>query len=322
MFVLNSNIEIGEKKFNRVHSVEIQSDSKRIEDIAVIKLPTTARLKRAGEFVSEVETAKTFAVGDEVKIQLGYDGELIEEFHGYVKQVHPNTPLEIECEDSIYPLKRKNLKKSFRSTTLEELIEFIIADTNIQVQNEIPEIKFTHFYFRDISGAKALQKLKDEYGLTIYFKSFNQLFIGLASDDDGTTVKYQMGRNVIDHDLKWVDETDVKLQIKAVNILPDNTQKSVKVGDDDGEKRTLFFYDLDDADSLKQRAQEEILKYKFSGYRGGLKTFFLPNAKVGNVASIDDPNFAERNGNYLIEKVVTTFGQNGARRKVEIGLKV
>jgi len=322
MFVLTSKISIGGISFNRVNEVVIVKDSKKLEDTATIKIPTTARLERIGDYISEVETAKTFSVGDEIIIQLGYDDNNREEFRGFVKQINPNTPLEIECEDETFILKRKNLKASWRSITLKKLLEFIVKDTGITLIDNLPTMTFTHFYLKNVSAAKALQKLKDEYGLTIYFQSWKKLFVGIANENDGTIVKYEFGFNIIDSKLKWIDEADVALQIKAVNIKPNNTRIEAKVGDESGEKRTLFFYDLPDKATLKERAKEEIQKYRYSGYRGYIDTFLLPDASVGNVAQVKDLNFSERDGEYLIKKVTTKYGEGGGRRKVELGIKL
>ncbi len=322
MFVLGAEITIGGKKFTRVNSVEIESDMRRLEDVATIKMPTTARLEREGEFITVVELARTFKVGDEVVIKLGYDGGLREEFHGYVRKIRPNTPLEIACEDGVFLLKRKNLQKAFGKVTLRALLDFILAGTGISLEGEPPTINFSKFYFRNVSAAKALQKLKSKYGLTMYFKSFKKLFVGLSSDDDGVTVKYEMGVNVIDHDLEWMDEKDVRIKIKAVNVLPDNTLTEIEVGDADGEQRALFFYDLANKTELENVAKEEIKKYRFSGYKGHFKTFLLPVCRTGNIAKITDPNFPERSGDYLIEKTTVSYGGGGGRRKVTPGLKV
>lgn len=322
MFVLGAEISIAGKKFTRVNSVEIENDMKKLENMATITMPTTARLERAGEFISEVETAKTFAVGDEVIIKLGYDGDLREEFHGYVRKIRPNTPLEIECIDSTWLLRRKNLKAGFKNTTLKELLDFMLEGTGITLDGEPPEINFKVFYFRSINAAKALQKLKSEYGLTMYFTGFKKLFVGISSQSDGTIVKHVFGQNIIDHSLEWESEEDVRLSIKAVHIKKDNTKVIKEVGDSDGEKRTIFLYDLENESELERLALEELKKYRFTGYKGSFKTFLIPVAEIGNVTEIVDETFPERQGQYLIEKVVINFGESGARRVVTPGLKV
>jgi hypothetical protein len=322
MFLLGAEITIGGKRFTRVNAVEIEDDFRKLETTATIKMPTTARLLRSGEFISEVETAKAFSVGDEVVVKCGYDGELNEEFHGFVRKIRPTTPLEIECEDATWLLKRKNLQKSFGASTLKTILEYILSGTGITLAGEPPIINFKKFYFKNVSAAKALMKLKDEYGLTIYFKEWKSLFVGISSDSDDVLVKYRFGVNVIDHDLTWENEEDVRLKIKAVNIKPDNTQVEATVGDEDGELRTLFFYDLESKAELETRAKEEMRKYRFSGYKGSFTAFLRPVCRVGNVVQIQDPDFPERDGKYLVEKTVVTYGEGGGRRKITPGLKV
>lgn len=326
MFVLNVDIQVltkqGTIRFTRVNEVEITSSAKVLEDTAKIKVPATARLERQGDYISEVETAKTFQVGDEVSINLGYDGGLVEEFYGYISKIKPGMPLEIECVDAVWQLRRRNLKASFRETTLESLLQFILQGTEIVLKGEVPGITLKPYYLKNVTAATALQKIKDEYGLTMYLKNFNELHVGLASYTDNVVVVYGLGENVIDHDLEWREEDDTRLRIKAVHIKKDNTKVEKTVGDADGELRTLYFYNLPSGTDLATVAEQEIKKHKYAGFEGGLVTFLLPNVAVGNVARLRDKQFAERRGDYLVDKVVTTFGTNGARRKVTLGLKI
>jgi len=322
MYVPQLEIIMNDVTFRRVNEVQIERSLKTLGATALIKIPATARLERQGEFVSEVETAKKFDRGDAVAIYAGYNGKLRLEFQGYVARVKPGTPVEIECDDAIFLLRRRNLKKSFKDTTLKALLDYILQGTFIKVVGETPVINFSKFYFTNTTAANALQKIKEEYGLTMYFRAIDELFVGLAADNDGVEVKYRFGYNVIDNNLEWMAAEDVRLKVKAIHIRKNNTKVEKTVGDADGEQRTLYFYDLPNGADLEKVAKQEILKYKFSGYKGGLNTFLLPNAAPGNVANVDDTQFDERDGKYLIDKVVTTISTGGARRKVELGLKL
>lgn len=321
-FEINARVTIGQKVFKRVNKVEITSDREVLEDVATIMVPATARLEREGEFVSEVETRKEFSPGDEVVIELGYNGQLREEFRGYVRRIHPTIPVKVECEDAIYTLRRKTLKASFQNISLKELLEYILGGSGISIDGEVPEVNFTAYYLKNVSAARALQKLKETYGLVIYFPTLTTLFVGLAEENDGTVVKYSFGENVIDNNLEWTDEEDVLLKIKAIHVKPDNTTVEKEFGDEDGELRTVYYYDIENEAQLRQRAEEELKRMKYSGYRGSLTTFLLPNVQVGNVARLVDNQFAEREGDYLVKKVETTVDGGGARRKVEVGIKV
>ena len=66
-----------------------------------------------------------------------------------------------------------------------------------------------------------------------------------------------------------------------------------------------------------------IKKYKYTGFDGFLNSFLIPYAQPNMTAVLDDPDYPDqRNGRYVIDSVVTTFGVNGARRKVELGILV
>lgn len=322
MYALTAEITIAGKTFRRISEVEIVKSAQVLEDTATITMPATARLVRAGEFISEVETAKTFKVGDPVTIRLGYNGELRDEFEGYVRRIKPTIPLQIECQDATWLLRRKNLKVSLKNTNLRKLLEIIVEGTGISIDGEVPGIQFSTFYFRNVTAATALQKLKDEYGLTIYLRTPNKLHVGLRNENDGKVVKYRNGVNVIEDNLEWIDPDDTRLKIKAIHWRRNNTKIEKEVGDADGELRTLHFYNIADEKQLEALAMEEIQQYKYAGYKGGLTGFLLPLVEVGNVVQFDSVDFPERSGRHLVEKITTSFGTNGARRKVEIGIKV
>jgi hypothetical protein len=325
--VLTSEIIINGNTFRRVAEVEIESSAKLIEDTCKIKLPATARLKRAGQYITAVETAKHFKPGDEVIVKLGYDGKLRTEFVGYVKSIKPGTPVEVVCEDAVYLLRRKNLKRAFRKVTLKTLLNYIIEGTGIKISEKIPDVTFDVFYFRDTTAAYALQKLKEEYGLLIYFIKPKVLHVTLAYHNDKKEVKYVIGKrgNIIDDSLEWQEEDDVNVRIKAVHIRKDNTKITrfyPEKENKEGELKTIFVYNLSNIKDLEARAKAEALKYKYTGYKGNLNSFLLPNIARGNVANILNENFPEKSGKYIVDKVTTTFGTGGARRKVELGLKV
>jgi hypothetical protein len=320
--VLSAEVWIGKYKFTRIHDIEIERSGKTLEDIARIKLPTTALLTRAGEYATEVETAKVFKVGDTVMIRLGYNGNLRTEFEGYVSKVKSSERVEVECMDAVWLLRQKNCKQSWRNTDLKSVIEFIVHGTGVKLHANVPVIQFEQFYLRNVNAAAALYELKQKYGLLIYMEEDNQtLFVGLAYPQSKDTIIYGMGDNIAGHDLEFVQADNVKLKIKAILLLKNNTRKEAEYGDPDGELKTIHFYTLKSGESLETLAKAEAEKYKFNGYRGTLTGFLEPQVKRGQTARIRDTRYPEHNGDYLVDKVVTTFGTGGARRKVSLGIK-
>ncbi len=317
MFTLISSLTIGNYTFAKAASVEIERGIHQVGATARIVMPTKAVHKD-----EVVQLAKVLKQGDPVSITLGYEDVYSgTEFKGFVRRIREGRPTVLECEDNIYLLRQKNFKESWKSTTLETVVKHLLNGSGIELKGKIPDVGLTPFYLKNINGAEALQKLRDEYGLTAYFDTDGKLYVGLAYTAPDRTVRYDLLRNVIHGRLKFRSADDVKLKVKAVHIKGDNTKTEVEVGDPDGAQRTFFFYDLKDKEALKNAANEKLEKYRYDGYEGSITTFLIPYAAPNMTADVTDTEFG-RSGRYLVEKVKTTFGRSGARREVHLGIKL
>jgi hypothetical protein len=337
-FKLNCLVEVesqsGSKiRFTALSFVEIDKSIDRIGSSAKLKIPTSAVLVSEGKKGDTVSTSTQFRRGDKIHIQLGYnppsvppaggDSSLVSEFKGFIYKVNLTTPFEIECEGYEFLLRNDCPAKTFQTTTLKELLNWLVEGTEIKIHGNIPNVSMTNYVVpKSLNKLDALCQLKDKYGLTIYFIE-NTLYAGLDFVNYLGTVKYSIGRNTVkEGELKYQYADDVKLKVKAVLIKKDNTKVEVEIGDKDGQQRTLFFYNLSGLDELKQVADAEIQKYKFDGYSGKITTFWAPFSAPGMVADIEDKKYEKRGGRYEIRSVKTTMGTSGARRAVEIGKAV
>jgi hypothetical protein len=293
-------------------------------------MPASAVIENKGNRTGLVEVQHAIKVGDPVSISIGYhtrdrDYEA-EEFKGFVRTINPTIPLEVECEDNNYLLRKKNINKSWKSTTLQEVLSEIVAGTGITLSGDIPAMTLSPFYLRDVDGAFALQKLADEYGLTIYFKNDGSLYVGLAYTQNAgeeTLILNGDDVNVVNaDDLKFRRAEDVKLKIKAISFRGDNTKLEAELGDEDGALRTLNFYNIDSVDELKSMARQEMDRFKFDGYEGSVECFLIPFVYPGYKVNIKDTVFPEREGSYYVESTKVTAGTAGVRREIEISIKL
>jgi len=309
MLRLNCRIKIGELSFTRVHEVVITSSWKNLTDTATIKLPRS--LTVGNEKLKEVITT-----GQEVEVKLGYNGQLATEFTGYVAEP-PNAeiPFSIKCEDEMWQLKQTSYTKGWESANLQDVVSHIASGYQTDVLNaELGPVRYSKK-----SAAKVLKQLKDDFGLVSYFKN-GKLVVGKTYLDNQETVKYDFGRNIIDNDLTFKKVDEVKLKVEAISIKPNGQKITEELGDQDGESRTLHFYDLDQGE-LKKRAEEEMERLRFAGYRGSFQTFGIPLAGHGWEAELKDRNYPERGGTYFIDQVNSKFGMDGFKRKIELGPK-
>ena len=311
MHAMSSYIQIGDHGFKRINSFKVKSSRKTLTDTAVIKIANVSSLLN--------DANKKIKVGDIVTITGGYNGNNNIEFEGYVSEIKPSSPLEIMCEDEMWKLKQQTITKSWESVKLVDVLKFIVPDVNTV---ECPDMTLSPFRLVKVTKAKALEAIKEAYGIDIYFRS-KKLFAGLAyTEKDPKTVKYHFQKNIpsrrLQNGLIYKKKGDIKIKVEAISLLPDNTKIVKTVGDEDGETHTLHFYNLTEAE-LKQQAESKIDLMKYDGYRGNLIAFGLPFVQHGDKAKIIDINHPDQDGSFLIDSVETEYSDSGIRRFVYPG---
>jgi hypothetical protein len=153
------------------------------------------------------------------------------------------------------------------------------------------------------------------------------LFVGLPYTEFETLepVRYHFQRNIVANsdNLSYQKAEDMKVKVKAISILPNNKRIEVTVGDKEGEERTLHTYNEKDKDKLKIWAESQLDRLKYEGYTGDFMGYGVPYPKHSGAVSIYDDRYIERrNVSYVVDKVTTTWGKGGFRRKIEIGKRV
>lgn len=321
MFILESKVEIGSYIFNQVNEIEITKSVEELSDTAVIKLPTRFKVRQNGE---QKFTEDAIKVGDKVTITLGYEGKYSGvEFTGFVKKISPKIPLEIHCEDALWVLRRKNITKSWEKTTMKEILTEVVKGTPVQLADNIPSVNLDKWIIKNANGAQVLESLKKDLLMTAFINDEGKLYCGLQQlTNVGQTVVYDLNYNLVENNLEFKSKEERKIKIKYTYIDKENKRKSIEVGDPDGEQRTYHTSVISDTKKLEEMANAEIEKLKYDGFEGDVTSFLIPYATRGMKAKLLDNEHPNREGNYFIKKVVTTFGTGGARRKITIGNKL
>lgn len=320
-------------------------------DTAVIKLPTTARIKRAGEQVTKVETATAFEEGAAVSIELGYNGLLKNEFVGFVSRVNFSQPLEVECEGYSYLLRKKSdyEKRTFKKAQLRDIIRFLINGTSITMAGNVPDFVVEKFVIDGRSGTEYLEELKkvSKNTLLLYFdgKVLNAGMMYLQAADPSLkslpvskVVKYRLGWNVAkDNQLKVREPKNENVTINFIGEKKDGSKEVVIVNGKkrtkaatvtaassikSGETKIIKTHDVVDKDTLKLLANAKQEQLSYSGYEGKITAFLVPYCQPNWMASIEDKKFPDRSGQYLVVSVEVSYGMGGARRVVEIGKRI
>lgn len=315
MYRLTAKIEItGAKSWQLdfVTEVEITRDTEKLTDICKITLPK--KIKWDGE--NEVPVKR----GDAVKVWLGYDDRNELAFAGYVKEVGFKTPVVLECEDEMFKLKQMAaVKKAYKSTTLEQLLKDQgLTDVKVMGEQTLGAYRVTAD-----TVASLLGKLQ-ESGIRSFFRCEDGkpvLYSGVIFErGTGASQVFATGINIInDQSLEQQKADTMRLNVKAVSILPNNKKIKVEVGDADGERRTITTYNKTES-QLNAWAQQEIKRLKRDGLKGSLTTFSYK--LVDKLDTVGVKIDGTPMGVYQVKKNVIKYGSGGYRQEVTLGLRV
>jgi len=303
----------GEIIVKKINSVKIESSWKMLTDTATIILPRNVK------YFDKYNVRETFKKGDNVKIELGYDGKLITEFEGHITRVSADIPIKIECEDEMYMLKKIPVNISLKSTSLQNLLNKIVPGYSVDAL----EVEVGSQRHAKSTVAKVLKYFKDEYSLYSYMKG-KQLVIGkvYADDTDIEPIKLHLEKNVVNNDLNYKNKEDVIIKIIAVSTLKNGNKIEVEIGDNDGEERQLSYYNIKLEAELEKLAKEDYKKYKVDGFDGTVTLFGTPVIRHGYKVDLKSDLYPDRNGVYYVERTTIVFDDSPQfRRTIQLGDK-
>lgn len=322
MFLLEGSVAIGDYVFRMLHDVEITKSVDMLADTAVIKLPTSFKIKQ-NNILKYTEEA--IIVGDAVTITLGYEGKYKGvEFKGFVKKIKAGYPIEVICEDKFWLLRRKNINKSWNNaTSLREVLEEVVSGTEVELSDDIPDMPLGNFIIQNANGAQVLQRLKQDFRLTSFIDDDDKLYCGLRQlTNINEEASYDLNYNIIENNLEFKTEEERKFRVRYTYIASNGKKKHVEEGAEDGELRTFHTSVVSDEAKLREMALAEISQLRYDGFEGDITSFLIPYATRGMKANIIDEEYKNREASYFIKKVIIRYGTGGARRIVSIGTKL
>lgn len=304
----------------RVVSVKVETSWRNLTGRATVQVPARWLFKQ-----NKVAIKDWLRRGDPITIELGYNKELVQEFTGYVTDVKPGTPVTLECEDEMYRLKRYPVKCSYNGVRLPKLLQDI-CPTGTQI-NAL-DTDLGHFKASNVTVAKVLEKLKEMYGFVSYFRG-GVLYCGKVyrqgtTENRRTAFSFQQNGPgaVLSDSLEYRTADDLKVIVQATSHQLKGKDLKVTVGDTtalDAEQRTLNYFNMGSEADLKAAANRDVQKLKVEGYKGSFSSYGLPSVQHGELATISNSEYPERDGDFFIDATAKTFEQGGYRQEITLG---
>ena len=335
--------------FNTMVKAEAVSTWENLTDTLTIELPNN--FKRDNKPIT-VGQDGFFKRGDAVKIEVGYFPTFNLVFEGFIRKIYLDSIIKIEAEDEAYKLKQVNNNFTLKNTDLKALAAKIT--TGQEIKTDIVTAKLGDFKAKNVTSLQVLEELKKTYGLISFFKD-QTLIIGVPYSGDGAKHTFYLegisegkpvviqseaaGNNknvglIITDELEYIDANELKLFIEGKsmqgnNALIENYVTYDKDGNiiysekaPDGQKGGSFTVPGIDAKELKERITQMLKNVYSTGIKGGFTTFSQPAVKHGDEITLVSYKFPEKAGTFLVKKVITQFGNQGGRQKIELDRKI
>ncbi len=320
MFRLTCDIKIDRYRFKGVTDLSIESSWDNLTGTCSITLPR--RLSWQGQPLA-TGNDPLLKKGMEVSVAIGYDDTNVEVFTGFISQISATIPLKIECEDQMWLLKQSSFTGSYPSVKSGDLISDMLENAGLNNPLRVDaNWDLGQFRISNTSPVKVLDKLKSEFFIKSWWRD-GTLHTGLAyvaAQQRTRVIKFNKHVKP-DSSLEYRRKEDVRIGLKGLIIKPDNSREEIEVGEMDGDIRTFHYYNLSKADA-ENRLKEELSRLVYDGYRGSFSTFGRPEIRHGDMLKLIDPDYPERDGNYLVKKVQINFGTSGYNQTIELESKV
>lgn len=342
--------------FDFVSEIEINSSWEDLTDTAFIKMPQKLKFKNdasvsitAPSVTTKYTTSGTvitttgalFKRNQKVTLRLGYvNYDPIQKvyltyintcFDGYIKRVYPRRPLEFECEDRMMQLKQTTISNYAKKgiSTLDVIMSEIITKDIQSKYNFILSVEAIQVVDLSFKGGvtigEVLDYFKKLFSVAIYFQN-GVLNIGfpykLGRNSQTPIGPFDFNVNIISDKLDYMRQDDVLVQVSVINISKANVKTTYgPFGTKGGDNINVYTFDKTAA-FCADFGKQWVEKYQYEGYRGSFETFLLPKVNHGDAVKIIDTNIPDRNGVYLVKRVITRFGTAGGRQEIFLHKKL
>ena len=323
MLKLSSHITIGQWSFDYVCNVKIDTSIETLTDTCTITIPRKLQWNGAAIAMgdSSLNGEPIIKRGDKVVVQCGYDGNMKTRFIGYIKNIKAGVPVTVECEDTMFLLKKGSITKSYpqRHSLKQLLTDIIPAGIEWFVPNDTQLEYCQAVNYTRVTPAKILEDLKED-SIYSYFRNITEngvtrsvLYSGLPYYTEfRNTANFQFGYNIIKDDLTYKRAEDISIKLVCISHFKDNKTIEKEFGDTDGEVRTFNFVDLN-VNDLEIYGKRELDRIKHTGYFGNFTTFGVPELEKGDVSAVTGNQY-HPDGSYLTKSVKIEFGMKGYRQ--------
>lgn len=318
MFNLSWGVKIGDFKLGMLDSVKITKSVEMLSDTAEVVLPAVC-MNVALDVESKIKR------GDKVVIELGYDGELVKEFEGYVESIRSDDDnLTIMCEDAIWLFKVPIKDKEYVNVDVKALLSDICSQVAGSLSVDCSySFKYDKFVAQGTTGYDVLKKIQEEAKPNIYMKD-NVLYVNPSYSEitNDKAVIYDFSVNIESSSLEYKRSDERKILVEIESTDKEGKVVKIEEGVAGGDRISLKMSGITDVESLKNLAKQELLARSYEGYEGSFTGWLVPVVEPCYKIELRDSDYEYKKGVYYVVATKVEFDSGGGKRELTIGKKI
>jgi hypothetical protein len=315
LFNLSWKITLENYQLMLLEGVEITRSVEQLSDTATITLPGSV-------FNKALDIEKEIKRGNTVKIELGYNDDLITEFEGFIESIETNDgSITIKCEDAIYKLRKPVADKEFTNPDVSVILNYVLAQIGGYTLSCDYQFKYDKFTILSNTAYKVVKQIQEETKANVYLKG-NVLHVHPQYKEIFGLAEYSFQQNIESSELEYRNADDRKTEVVVEGKSKDGKVIRETAGQKGGDTITIKIDGVSDPASLKNMAEEQLKVKSYTGYSGSFTGWLIPYCDAGYKVTISDDEYEFKDGTYYVLEVVTNFSKSGGSRQIKIGSKI
>ena len=297
-------------KVQKVSAIEIESSWKMLTDTASVVLP-----RNVGDFDRQ-RVRELFAVGDKVVVQMGYNGELLQEFEGFITQVSADFPITINLSDAMWNLRRLPVNYVSARASLKAFLSEVVRDYPIEVE----DIAIGAVRFSNTTLGAVLDKLQKDWSIYSFIRA-GKLTIAKPYSDvkvAGEMKHFDLERNCTENNLKYLSKEERTIKIMGSSSFGSGKRLQYEYGDENPVTTLKMTWHVSSQAELEKEVKRLYELHKREGFEGSFTTYGTPSVQHGEKIRLSSTLYPDRHGEYYVDRVKKSISNAQYRQEIEI----
>ena len=297
-------------KVQKVSAIEIESSWKMLTDTASVVLP-----RNVADFDKQ-KVKELFAVGDKVVIQMGYNGELLQEFEGFITQVSADFPITISLSDAMWKLRQLPVNYVSAKASLKTFLTEVVKDYPLEVEDiSLGGVRFSNTTLGDV-----LDKLQKDWSIYSFIRA-SKLTIAKPYSDvkvSGEMKHFDLERNCTENNLKYLSKEERTIKIIGTSSFGKGKRLQYEFGDENPKTTLKMTWHVSSQAELEKEVKRLYELHKREGFEGSFTTYGTPSVQHGEKIRLSSTLYPDRHGEYYVDRVKKSISNAQYRQEIEI----